>query len=368
MDLFAQSSGLPATGAAIREFLGSVRFDRPWAFLFFVVPILIAMIQLLAMRRSRRNVAVLGNPAAIAALRTEPRFTKRGARFILAWAWLLIVFGTAGPRWGIGADDGIAVGRDVVLVLDLSRSMSADDSAGPAVRWQSAIAGANDLVESLHGRGGHRVTVIVFAARPKLLVPLTTDTDHVRTVLQSLDGTHLPPEIRPGPTSLESGTRIGSALLAAVDAHDSRFPGSQDIILVSDGDDPADDREWEAGVSSARAARIPIHTVGVGDPERPSSILIDGRLLEFPGPGGVPSPVQTQLREDVLQAIASEGRGIYLPARRAVPRLGEFFRTQIEPNPSRELTDDALPQPRDRSAWFLGSGVILLVFGWLKER
>jgi hypothetical protein len=51
-----------------------------------------------------------------------------------------------------------------------------------------------------------------------------------------------------------------------------------------------------------------------------------------------------------------------------VPRLGEFFRTKIEPNPTRELADDLLPQPRNRSPWFLGIAAALLMVAWVRER
>lgn len=245
--------------------------------------------------------------------------------------------------------------------------MLAEDTATAAARWQVAVAGANDLLDTLRTRGGHRVALVVFAGRPKLVVPLTTDYDHVRAKLAELDAVHPPPDLRP-PEDGKSGTRIGAALVAAVDAHDPRFPGYQDIILISDGDDPAGDREWAAGVSVARKASIPVHVVGIGHPERASPILLDGQPVEFEQQPGVRDWVQTRLHEEVLQAVADEGRGGYLAARQEVPRLGEFFRARIEPNPTRELTDDALPQPKDRSVWFLGIGLACLAVAWIRER
>lgn len=364
-DLSTLPSGLSAGLNDAKEFLLAVRFARPWWLLLGGIPIVLAVARL-AIALRQRAIAVL--PAdAVARLRTGPR--RRGwlAPIGLSLAWMLLVLGAAGPRWGVGDDGGVAVGRDVVVVVDLSRSMLAEDMAGPPARWQAAVAGVLDLLESLRGRGGHRIAVVLFAGRAKLLVPLTTDYDHVRAKLRDIDATHPPPDLRPSDDA-KSGTRIGSALQAAVAAHDPRFPGSQDILLMSDGDDPADDREWASGVSSARAANIPIHAVGVGDPERSSPIIVDGRLLEFATVPGVPDPVQTKLHEDVMASIATEGRGHYLPARREVPKLGEFFRTKIEPLPSRELTDDALPQPQDRSVWFLGFGIILLAAAWIFGR
>ncbi len=366
IDLPHLQSGWHAFWADARQFLAAVTFARPGLLWLSVVPAVLSVVAFLAARRRRSALALVGRPAAVFGLLTRHARPSRFGQLALFLAWTLLVFGAAGPRWGRGEGDGVAVGRDVVVVLDISRSMLAADMAGPSERWQAAVAGARDLVESLRARGGHRAAVVIFAAKPKLLVPLTTDYDHLQTKLAELDAVHPPPEVRPDESS-KSGTRIGAALAAAVAAHDPRFPGYQDILLVSDGDDPAGDREWAAGVSAARKAAIPVHAVGVGDPDRPSSIFVDGQLLEFAGPDGVPSPVQTRLHEEVLKSVAEEGRGLYLPARQQVPRLGEFFRAKVEPNPSRELTDDALPQPKDRSAWFLGLGLLGLAIGWIRE-
>lgn len=367
IDLPHIQTGLHAFWADARQFLAAVKFARPGLLWLSLVPVTLSVVAFLAARWRRDALARVGRPAAVFGLLTRQARPGRLGRFALFLAWTLLVLGAAGPRWGKGDDDGVAVGRDVVIALDLSRSMLAADMSGPPQRWQAAVAGAQDLIETLRARGGHRAAVVVFAAKPKLLVPLTTDYDHLRTKLAELDAAHPPPDLRPD-EGAPSGTRIGAALAAAVETHDPRFPGYQDVILISDGDDPAGDREWAVGVSAARRASIPVHAVGVGDPVRGSPVFVNGRRLSFADPDGEATEVQTRLREDVLQSIAGEGRGSYLPARRDVPRLDEFFRKAIEPNPSRELTDDALPQPKDRSAWFLGFGLLCLAIGWWRER
>jgi len=226
-------------------------------------------------------------------------------------------------------------------------------------RWQAARKGALDLLQAVARRGGHRVSVVVFAAKPKLLCPLTTDYEHVRAILEDIDGDFPPPEIRPGvDPNATSGTRIGAALVAAVQAHDERFPGSQDIVLISDGDDPlAAETEWVRGSDAARAADIPVHTVGVGDPKQESVVVVRGE-----------PQFTSRLYEEPLKQIAAETRGQYVAARRDVPALGEFFRTRIEPNPSREYTGDQIPQPKERYAWFLAPALALFFVGWLRGR
>ena len=320
---------------------------RPAALWLSLAPLLLTLVHWRAGRRTRAALDRIGRPAALFALVTRPRRPTRLTAVARFLAWTLLVVAAAGPRWGDGSPDGVAVGRDVVLVLDLSRSMTADDAAGRP-RWRAAAAAAGELVAALPG--GSRAAVLAFAAKPMVLVPLTTDTDHLRGVLRELDGDHPPPAVRPD-ADAPSGTRIGAALKAAVEAHDGRFAGAQDIVLFSDGDDPAADREWAAGVTAARAAGVPVHVVGVGDPVRATPLVRDGRVVTF-----ADRPVTTRLDEGVLQEIAAEGRGQYLRADR--PVLAGAVR---------ELADDARPQPRDRSGAVFVAGLVLLLVSWWRE-
>jgi Ca-activated chloride channel family protein len=364
--------GLSALLTDAREFLAALRFARPdLLWLLLLLPALALVNRYGALRR-RKASADVGRPAAVAGLQTHPVRGRRWLGLAYPLGWMALILGLAGPRWGKSDEPGVAAGRDLVVVVDLSRSMLADDMAARDAprRWEAARMALRDLMDAVARRGGHRVGLVVFAARAKLVCPLTTDYDHIRAKIEEIDGEYPPIECRPGPDApVASGTRIGAGLIAAVQAHDARFPGYQDIILVSDGDDPADDREWAKGADTARRASIPVHAVGVGDPDRPSLIVIDGQILESaPNPDAPPNPVQTRLHEDVLRQVAAETRGEYLAARRDAPRLGEFFRSRIEPLSSREVSDDAVPQPKERYAWFLAPALALLAIGWLRGR
>ena len=361
-------SGLAGLLTDLREFVAAVRFARPeLLWLLLVLPGLAALDWYAAVRR-RWAATLIGRPGAVAGLRTDPHPRRRWLGLLYPLGWAALVLGLAGPRWGTSDTPGAAVGRDVVLVIDLSRSMSAQDlSANSAARWEAARDAARDLLDHLARRGGHRVAVVAFAARPTLLVPLTTDTDHARAVIEELDGRLPPPECRPGPDpDLGSGTRIGAALTLAVAAHDDpRFRGAQDIILLSDGDDPAaDDREWARGADAARAADIPVHTVGLGNPTAGAEVWGDDGPVHDEGGRAV----LTKLNEPLLRQLAAETRGLYLAARRDPARLGEFYRGQIEPGPSRDVVVDDIPQPKERYPWFLAPAAALFAVGWLRGR
>ncbi len=359
MDFGVWQSGLSATWDDLREFLTAIRWDRSGLLWLSFAPLLIALLEWRASIRNRGVAAQLGRPNAI--LRSFTRRPQRGFLRHLAFGfgWSALVIAMAGPRWGVGDEGGIAVGRDVVVVIDLSRSMLAEDLAAPQARWQAARDAVLDLIAAARKRGGHRIGIVIFAARPKVLVPLTTDYDHLATMLDELDATAQPVDIRPADEFAKSGTRIGAALTRAVQAHGERFPGKRDIILLSDGDDPADDREWAEGIGAARTAEIPIHCVGIGD-------IVDSPWLLKRRSGAEGDLISTRLHEEPLREIARDSRGEYLAARREPARLGEFFRANLEPLPSRELTDDAAALPRDRSAgfWLVGLAALLLAWHW----
>lgn len=353
----------------IREAISAVSFARPeWLLLLAFVPLL-SLLGVWSARRKAAAMRAIGQPAALFSLRTPQVWGQGFSRFAYPAAWLLLIIAIAGPRWGKSDDTGIAVGRDLVLAIDLSRSMLADDmSTPPHSRAEAAKAAALDLLDAVSRRGGHRVGVVVFAAKPVVLSPLTTDYDHVRAVIEALNVKQPPLACRPGldPNAV-SGTRIGAGLAAAVVMHDARFRGSQDIVLFSDGDDPVDDREWARGSDAARNANIPVHTVGVGNPDQESPIPLGDGFLDFiPADGAVPETVRTRLHEEPLTSIADQTRGQYFPARQSHPALGEFYRTQIEPHPSRPFSDDEIPQPKERYAWFLAPAILLFTLHWLR--
>src|SRR5436309_1311600 len=149
----------------------------------------------------------------------------------------------------------------------------------------------------------------------------------------------------------ESGTRMGQALLEAVKlVRESPSPGYQDVLLLSDGDDPAQDEEWLLGIEAARHDKIPIHTIGLGDPDRSSPIPIPGAgELHYQG-----LQITTRLMEKPLEAIAAQTGGTYTPARTNALPLAEWL------SAGRELHDDTLPVFKQRYVWFFALALVLL--------
>ncbi len=364
MLLLATSSGLSGLLTDGREFLAAVRLARSDALWLLLLLPLLALLNRFAARQRNRAFAAIGRPAAVAGQLTHPRRTRRWLGLAYPLAWVFLILGISGPRWGKSDEPGVAVGRDIVIVIDLSRSMLAEDMTDPKAktRWEGARAGSLDLLGAIARRGGHRVGVVVFASKPKVICPLTTDYKHVKAILNDIHGRFPPPECKAGADpNITSGTRIGAALVAAIETHDSRFTGSQDIFLISDGDDPDEgDKEWVRGKNAARTANIPVYTVGVGHPTQATVPEPDHDGAEV---------FSTQLQEDLLKQSATDTNGHYVAARTGAPQLGEFFHNRIEGQTPRTIVgEDQVPQPKERYPWFLTPALVLFLVGWLRGR
>jgi Ca-activated chloride channel family protein len=305
------------------------------------LPVLSVLAVLAARRRQRALVALGGLALGAVLLRRRPS----RLRALLQWLGLvLLAVGMAGPRWGRDWSQSAAPGRDLVVVVDLSRSMYAEAPS----RVELARMALFDLAHTLRERGGHRVSLVVFAGKPRLVCPLTHDLDHFRDSVEAIDVAVPDPD-------LGSGTRIGSALALAVDTHEGRSRAARDILLLSDGDDPARDGEWRAGADRARAEGIPVHCVALGDAAEPHGIRISGGWLMHDG-----KEVQTRREDAPLREIARRTNGqLILAGNQRLP-LGEHYLALAAASAGDEDSPDALPVYRQRQAWFLTPAFVLL--------
>ncbi len=331
-------------------------FAHPAVLALLALLPLLGVMAFLARRRRRRVLLRLGYLPVLQVLGRRRLGFALVSGTSLSLALVLLVAGMAGPQWGRDWSKSTAYGRDLVLVLDLSRSMLAQDVLpSRAERARQALA---DLIGAVEERGGYRLGLVAFAGRAKIVCPLTHDYDHVRMALATLDAADLPPDLEPRGDDALSGTRIGAALQAAVLTHDPRYRGYQDILLISDGDDPAADEEWRDGAEFTRRHGIPVHTVALGNPAASSPIPLGGHtLLRYKN-----QPVLTRMHEKPLSEIAQLTGGTFVLAGTEALHLGALFRERIEPQMAHEEQEDILPVMQQHADWFLGGALSLLSF------
>jgi Ca-activated chloride channel family protein len=234
----------------------------------------------------------------------------------------------------------------------------------PASRLARAKAYLEELTDTLQRRGGNRLGLVVFAGKAKVLCPLTEDYDHFRFALELAHPDRLGATGRLGYTDdgTSYGTSLRQALHLAAAVHDPRFPGFQEILLISDGDDLAGD--WHEGIAAARAAGIPVHTLGVGDPDQ-DAFIPTGRSDEpyslFLNAEQQLQKITTRRRDGVLQKLAEETRGSYQAEENAPQPLLEWFQAHIAHLPARAWAEDHRPLRLHQYSWFFAGGLGLLV-------
>jgi Ca-activated chloride channel family protein len=325
-------------------------FAHPGLLWFLLALPLLGGLGFWSARRRRQQVGQLGDLTAIEMQMASRRGWRRLRGLLLLLGMLGLGLGMAGPQWGRDWDQSAAPGRDLVVVVDCSRSMLAETPS----RLERARTALLDLADKMEKRGGHRLALILCAGKAKLACPLTHDYDHFRWQLKELTIIAQERDLEPGPGET-SGTRLGQALALAIAADDARFPNTRDVLLLSDGDDPARDGEWKQGASAAAALGIRIHSIGVGDPHRDSIIRLDSGPLMYDD-----QPVYTRLEEAPLREIAAATGGTYTSARTRTLPLGDLYLDLIAEQPQREDSDDALPVYQQRYAWFLGPALAFL--------
>lgn len=272
-------------------------FARPDYFhALWLLPVLIAL-RIWAEHRGQRAAESM-----VAARLRE--FLIASASPVRAWitfglqllATAALVAALAQPRWGEEKRIITESGRNVILAVDTSKSMLADDVAPN--RLMRAKLAAQDIVEALKEQ---RVGLIAFAGRAYLQAPLTTDHAAVIESLQALDTFTIP----------RGGTAISEALTEAIDAFDKNKARNHGLILFSDGGE--EDAALDSLLVKAKEKNIIIVTIGVGtetgalvpdpDPDR------QGDYVRDPATG---NPVHVKLEEATLQKMAAMTGGRYL--------------------------------------------------------
>ena len=279
------------------------------------------------------------------------RLMPPGANLWGLQAWLILaglflcLFAAARPQWGKTTERTVARSRNVVVAIDVSRSMLAQDVRPN--RLERVKADVADLIDSLDG---DRCALVAFRRTGVAVCPLTTDRAYLRSALEKLS-----PESAP-----RGETDLGSAIRASLDALDPAADDHNAVILISDGGDIRGEALSNAELAKKRG--VPIFTVGIGDPRHGATIPSeDGRGdQKFNG-----EVVKVKLEESALKAIAEASRGRYVPlatAGTAETTLGAIYQRFLRQVAAKEQNEEA-ERAAERYQVFLIPGVCLLIAG-----
>ena len=307
-------------------------------YLLLLIPLLVAVYALAAYRR-RRLVARFGNMELMRQLMPDfssARLKLKALLFILAYACLVVA--AARPQLGSKLREEKARGVEMMLVVDVSNSMLAEDfEPNRLERTKYAI---NKLFEKLQQE---RVGLIAFAGEPKVQLPITSDYRMAQAFTKRLSPTLI----------AEQGTDVAKALQLAALSFSSHSENSRVIILITDGESHEGDVMATAKMAAEQGIRI--YTIGIGTPEG-APIEIGGEFIKDEND----EMVVSKLDEQMLQDVAAATEGAYIRAAKQDIGLEEIVKS-INAMEKSELSTVRYEEYNEQYQYPLAAALVLLL-------
>jgi Ca-activated chloride channel homolog len=327
--------------------MNSVHFENTdMLHLLWLLPVLLGI----AAYRFRKKDQALARFAEIKLLEAINQSVSRARQWwkavMVAAAAFLIVVSLARPAWNPRPEKVESKGRDIVFVLDVSRSMMAEDLKPN--RLERAKLAIRDLVDKVEG---DRVAMVAFAGKSIVKCPLTQDYGFFRLMLDDT-----------GPESVSrGGTLIGDALRKTVDeVYSDRLKRYKDVILITDGEDQ-DSFPIEAAKEVGEHG-IRLIAIGLGDENEGQRIPIVNEKGErtFLRHGG--QEVWSRLDADTLRKMveATPG-GRYLNVATGAFDLGAIYQDLLADAEKRYLESIKINRYQEKFQIFLGAAILLLL-------
>lgn len=304
--------------------------------LLLAVAMVIALAVISALRR--RNIARFGNPAVLKALMPDVsswRVTAKSILFIVAF--VAVVFAAARPQFGSKLQEQSSQGIEMMIVVDVSNSMLAEDFAPNRLdRTRYAI---DKLFSSLEQ---DRVGLVVFAGEAKVQLPITTDYRMARSFAK---------RISPSLVSVQ-GTEIGEAIALTSLSYSKNRDAGHVMILITDGE-THDSTALDAAKRAAEQG-IRIYAIGIGTPEG-APVKLDGEFIKDEND----EMVVSRLNEELLQQITAATGGGYIRATNAAFGLDEIV-SEINKIEKGELSTLRFEEYNEQFQWILAIAAVLL--------
>ncbi len=307
--------------------------------------VFISVLSLLAAGWSRRAARRFATPGMIERLLPQ-RVARSGVIpvILLALVMTMLVMCLIDIRWGKVQSEVPQKGIEVIFVLDVSRSMLAEDVAPSRLRRAQQM-----IKDTIDEMAGDRVGLTVFAGESRQIIPLTSHYDDFK---QSLDDVST--------NDLEvGGSRLGDAISLATDSFLSQTDDHKAIVLLTDGEDQ-ESKPIEAARRAKEEQGVRIFTIGLGDLQQGARIPIRSQnqrtYLQHEG-----QQVWSKLNGKVLEQIATETGGAYIPAGTKQVNMADIYHGYIATVEQREFETARIDRYEARYQWFLLPAIALLL-------
>jgi Ca-activated chloride channel homolog len=321
-----------------------MRFEHPnLLWLVLVMPPALAVFFWWGERVRRRLLGQFVETRLLAALTAGISPARRKFRFsLIVGAVALLIIAVARPQYGYDKEEVRLSGLDIVVAIDTSKSMLATDIAPN--RLERAKLAALELMQTAKA---DRLGLVAFAGDAFLECPLTIDDTAFQQSVQALDVNSIP--------------RGGTALAAAINTALAAFKEKDNhkaLVLLTDGEDN-DEGAVEAAQKAAKAG-MKIFTIGIGSAEGTLVRITDSQGNTDYVRDDKGQVVKSKLNEPLLQEIARDTGGFYLPLRGA-DTMDTLYERGLAPLPKSEGKDKLIRRYHEQFRWPLALAMALLL-------
>ncbi|MBK8845398.1 MAG: VWA domain-containing protein [Bacteroidetes bacterium] len=319
-----------------------------WIYAYLAIPVMIVLFLLFYQWR-KNALRRFGERQVIQPLFATVSNAKLISKFVLITiAMLFIITAIIGPQLGSKLEEVKRKGVDLVVCLDVSNSMNAEDLKPSRIeRSKQALFRLIDKLD------GDRLGIIVFAGQSYTQLPITTDYGAAKLMVSTINTDMVPTQ----------GTAIGSAIELAVQSFgDSIRRHNAAIVVITDGENHEDDA-IEAAKEAAEKG-IVVHTIGMGSASgAPIPIMQYGQRVGFMQDESGQT-IMTKLDENNLMQIADAGKGKFIRASTSDDGLAIVFK-ELSKLTDREFSSQLFTDYEDQFQWFLGLGLLFLILEFI---
>ena len=322
-----------------------LRYDNiEYLYLLLLIPIIILAIVIYS-RWQKRSIKKFGDSQLIEQLmQSHSNIRKKIKHILFILSITLLIIGLSNPQIGTKMEEVKREGVDLMIAIDLSYSMMAQDIKPN--RLERAKQAISRLIDKLEG---DRIGLVVFAGEAYVQLPITTDYSAAKLFLSTVNTSIVPTQ----------GTKIGNAIDLCVKSFDNENTQSKAIIIITDGE-----THDEEAISSAELAQengIYIHTLGMGLTKGGPIPIYNkyGSTSEF-RKDREGNTIITKLNEPMLQEIAQVGMGTYVRANNSKSGLSILF-DEINKMEKKEIGTMIFTDYKDRFQIFIGMSLFLLI-------
>ncbi|MGZ4034512.1 MAG: vWA domain-containing protein [Bacteroidia bacterium] len=325
--------------------------NKVYLYALVLIPLFI-IIYLLVARWRKKALKSFGDIAVIRQLFPDVSNAKRVWKFILyLFAFTCLIIGIVNPQVGTKLEEVKRKGADLMICLDVSNSMKAEDLLPN--RLEKAKQAIAKLIDKLEG---DRIGVIVFGGEAYVQLPITTDYAAAKLFLESINTDMIPTQ----------GTAIGKAIDMAMESFGKDEGKNKAIVIITDGENHEDDAVKAAEAAAEKG--VTIHTIGMGSPEGAPIPVYKGSVREGFRKDKDGNTIVTKLDPKMLQEISAAGNGIYVRASNSDTGLNNVL-DAINKLEKKQFDSKMYSDYEDRFQWFISAAFILLIIEtFLTER